>query len=96
MMSAEINSDQSQDAEAKSQRTLSGVVVSDKMDKTIVVKSERKVRHPLYGKYIRRSTKYHVHDENNECKIGDTVTIKECRPVSKTKSWALVQVVSVS
>ncbi len=94
MMSTETNGDQPQDTEAKTQRTLSGVVISDKMDKTIVVKSERKVRHPLYGKYIRRSTKYHVHDENNECKIGDTVTIKECRPVSKTKSFSLVQVVS--
>jgi len=96
MMSTETNTDQSESTEAKTQRTVKGVVVSDKMDKTIVVKSERKVRHPLYGKYIRRSTKYHAHDENNECKIGDTVTIKECRPVSKTKSWALVQVVSAS
>ncbi len=95
-MSTETNTDQSQSTEVEAQRTLSGVVVSDKMDKTIVVKSERKVRHPIYGKYIRRSTKYHVHDENNECKIGDTVTIKECRPVSKTKSWALVQVVTAS
>ncbi|HIO91366.1 MAG TPA: 30S ribosomal protein S17 [Leucothrix mucor] len=95
-MSTETNTDQSESTEAKTQRTVKGVVVSDKMDKTIVVKSERKVRHPLYGKYIRRSTKYHAHDENNECKIGDTVTIKECRPVSKTKSWALVQVVSAS
>ncbi len=95
-MSTETNADQSQSTEVEAQRTLSGVVVSDKMDKTIVVKSERKVRHPIYGKYIRRSTKYHVHDENNECKIGDTVTIKECRPVSKTKSWALVQVVTAS
>lgn len=96
MMSTEINSDQSVAAEVKSQRTMMGVVLSDKMDKTIVVKSERKVRHPLYGKYIRRSTKYHVHDENNECKIGDTVTIKECRPMSKTKSWVLVQVVTTA
>ncbi len=95
-MSTETNADQSQSAEVKTQRTLNGVVVSDKMDKTIVVKSERKVRHPIYGKYVRRSTKYHVHDENNECKIGDTVTIKECRPISKTKSWALVQVVTAS
>ena len=93
-MSTETNTDQSQSTEVEAQRTLSGVVVSDKMDKTIVVKSERKVRHPIYGKYIRRSTKYHVHDENNECKIGDTVMIKECRPFSKTKSWMLVQVVS--
>ena len=98
MMSTETNSDQVVDqsvsTEAKTERTITGHVVSDKMDKTIVVKSERKVRHPLYGKYIRRSTKYHVHDENNECKMGDTVRIKECRPFSKTKSWMLVQVVS--
>lgn len=95
MMTTEINSDQSVSTEeVKKQRTVTGKVVSDKMDKTIVVKSERKVRHPLYGKYIRRSTKYHVHDESNECKMGDTVTIKECRPMSKTKSWTLVQVVN--
>ena len=99
MMSTETNSDQvssdeSVSTEAKTERTVIGKVVSDKMEKTIVVKSERKVRHPLYGKYIRRSTKYHVHDEKNECKMGDTVTIKECRPLSKTKSWTLVQVVS--
>ncbi|HFD31126.1 MAG TPA: 30S ribosomal protein S17 [Gammaproteobacteria bacterium] len=97
-MSTETNSDQVVDqsvsTEVKTERTITGHVVSDKMDKTIVVKSERKVRHPLYGKYIRRSTKYHVHDENNECKMGDTVRIKECRPFSKTKSWMLVQVVS--
>ncbi|MCK5896126.1 MAG: 30S ribosomal protein S17 [Cocleimonas sp.] len=95
-MSTETASDQSVSTEEKTQRTQTGVVTSDKMDKTIVVKSERKVRHPLYGKYIRRSTKYHVHDEKNECKIGDTVTIKECRPLSKTKSWVLVQVVNAS
>ena len=102
MMSTDINSDQVIDqtnkqevsTEIKTQRTLTGKVVSDKMDKTIVVKSERKVRHPLYGKYVRRSTKYHVHDENNECKMGDVVTIKECRPMSKTKSWTLVRVIS--
>jgi small subunit ribosomal protein S17 len=95
MMSTDASNEQSVSTEeATVGRTLTGQVVSDKMDKTIVVKRERKVRHPLYGKYIRRSTKYHVHDENNECKIGDTVTIKECRPLSKTKSWMLVQVVS--
>jgi small subunit ribosomal protein S17 len=94
MMSTETSNEQSVSTEATTERTLTGLVISDKMDKTIVVKSERKVRHPLYGKYIRRSTKYHVHDESNECKIGDTVTIKECRPMSKTKSWMLVQVVS--
>jgi small subunit ribosomal protein S17 len=74
-------------------RTLIGQVVSDKMDKSAVVLVERRVRHPLYGKYIRRSSKLHVHDENNECRQGDTVTIRQCRPVSKTKSWALVEVV---
>lgn len=79
--------------QAKLERTLTGRVVSDKMDKSAVVMVERKVRHPLYGKYIRRSTKLHIHDENNECRQGDTVTIKQTRPVSKTKSWALLEVV---
>ncbi len=79
--------------EAKVERTLTARVVSDKMNKSAVVMVERKVRHPLYGKYIRRSTKLHIHDENNECKQGDTVTIKQIRPVSKTKSWALLEVV---
>ena len=74
-------------------RTLTGRVVSDKMDKSAVVMVERKVRHPLYGKYIRRSTKMHIHDENNECRQGDTVTIRQCRPISKTKSWQLLEVV---
>ena len=73
-------------------RTVQGRVVSNKMDKSIVVLGERKVKHPLYGKFIRRSTKYHAHDANNECNIGDTVEIKECRPMSKTKSWTLVKV----
>ncbi len=63
------------------------------MDKTAVVLSERQVKHPLYKKYIRRSTKLHVHDENNECEIGDDVAIRECRPLSKTKSWQLVSVI---
>jgi len=81
------------DHKAKVERSISGKVVSDKMDKTIVVLGERKVKHPLYGKFIRRSTKYHVHDENNECRVGDTVEIRECRPLSKTKSWLLVKVV---
>ena len=80
-------------SEEKLERTLTGRVVSDKMDKSAVVMVERKVRHPLYGKYIRRSTKLHIHDENNECRQGDTVTIKQTRPVSKTKSWALLEVV---
>ena len=79
--------------EKKLVRTLTGEVVSDKMEKSAVVMVERRVRPPLYGKYIRRSTKVHIHDENNECKQGDTVTIQECRPVSKTKTWKLVEVV---
>ncbi|HEB99064.1 MAG TPA: 30S ribosomal protein S17 [Thiotrichales bacterium] len=79
--------------ENKVQRTLSGRVVSDKMDKSITVLIERRVKHPLYGKYIRRSTKLHVHDENNECREGDVVTIEQCRPISKTKSWRLVSIV---
>ncbi|MEJ2138198.1 MAG: 30S ribosomal protein S17 [Gammaproteobacteria bacterium] len=75
------------------QRTLTAKVVSDKMDKTVSVSVERKVKHPMYGKYMRRSTKYMVHDEENACKEGDIVTIAECRPVSKNKSWRLVDIV---
>ena len=71
-------------------RILTGTVVSDKMDKTIVVKVERRYQHPIYKKYIRRSKKYHAHDENNQCKIGDTVSIRECRPLSKLKRWEVV------
>jgi small subunit ribosomal protein S17 len=81
-------------SEEKKQRTVNGVVLSNKMDKTVTVMIERKVKHPLYGKYIKRSTKLHVHDENNDCGIGDTVTITECRPKSKTKSWELVEVLN--
>lgn len=73
-------------------RTLQGRVVSNKMDKSITVMIERKVKHPIYGKYIKRSTKLHAHDESNVCNEGDFVSIKECRPLSKTKSWALVEV----
>jgi len=69
---------------------MQGVVVSDKMDKTIVVKVERRYQHPIYKKYIRRSKKYHAHDENNQCKVGDTVSIRECRPLSKLKRWEVV------
>ena len=77
-------------------RTLTGKVVSDKMDKSIVVLIERRVQHPLYGKSIRRSTKLHAHDESNTAKLGDVVTIKESRPISKTKSWTLVEVVEAA
>ena len=76
----------------KSARTLTGRVSSDKMDKTITVVIERLVRHPVYGKYLRRSTKLHAHDENNECRSGDLVMIEQCRPLAKTKAWRLVKV----
>jgi small subunit ribosomal protein S17 len=72
--------------------TLSGRVVSNKMNKSITVAIERQVAHPLYGKFIRRRSKLHAHDENNECHEGDLVLIQECRPLSKTKSWRLVKV----
>ncbi len=78
--------------QAKNTRTVTGRVVSDKMDKTVTVLVERKVAHPIYGKYVKRSTKLHAHDESNECKMGDTVSIEECRPLSKSKSWRLVKV----
>jgi len=71
-------------------RILSGVVVSDKMDKTVVVRVERRVMHPIYRKFIRRSKKYHAHDENNVFKTGETIRIRECRPLSKTKSWEVI------
>ncbi|GAD78799.1 30S ribosomal protein S17 [Vibrio ezurae] len=74
-------------------RTSLGRVVSDKGDKSIVVAIERMVKHPIYGKFVKRTTKIHAHDENNECGLGDTVEIQECRPLSKTKSWTLVKVV---
>lgn len=80
-------------ASDKIERTLTGRVVSNKMDKSVTVKIERLVKHPMYGKYIRRSTKLHVHDENNQCQEGDLVTIRQCRPISKTKSWTLVEIV---
>jgi len=79
--------------EAKIERTLTGRVVSDKMDKTVTVLIERLVKHAVYGKFIRRSTKLHVHDENNISKEGDMVVIKESRPYSKSKTWSLVEVV---
>ena len=70
-----------------------GVVSSNKMDKTITVKVERKVKHPLYGKFVKKTTRFHAHDEKNECNIGDLVKIMETRPLSKTKRWRLVEVV---
>jgi len=77
-------------------RTLTGKVVSDKMDKTVTVLVERKVKHPTYGKIIRRSNKFHAHDENNEYKTGDLVIISESRPLSKTKSWVVTALVEKS
>jgi small subunit ribosomal protein S17 len=73
-------------------RTVIGRVTSNKMDKTITVLVERKVKHPIYGKFVKRSTKLHAHDGNNECAIGDTVSIQECRPMSKSKCWTLIKV----
>ncbi|QDP02487.1 30S ribosomal protein S17 [Thalassotalea sp. PS06] len=75
-------------------RTLQGRVVSDKMDKSITVLIERRVKHPIYGKFMIRSTKLKAHDENNVCNEGDLVTIRECAPISKSKSWTLVDVVT--
>jgi len=71
---------------------LTGKVVSSKMDKSITVLIERRVKHPVYGKYVSKSSKIKAHDESNECKAGDLVTIEECRPLSKTKSWSLVKI----
>ncbi|MCG7870295.1 MAG: 30S ribosomal protein S17 [Candidatus Thiodiazotropha taylori] len=75
-----------------SNRTLIGQVVSDAMDKTITVTVERRVKHPVYGKFMKRSTKVHAHDEANECHSGDTVMVEQCRPLSKSKTWRLVKV----
>jgi small subunit ribosomal protein S17 len=79
--------------QTKTTRTLTGRVVSNKMDKTITVEVDRQVAHPLYQKIVRRRSKLHAHDEQNECTEGDLVMIEECRPLSKTKSWRLVKVV---
>ncbi len=82
-------SEQQTEAKTSSPRVVTGTVVSNKMDKSITVQIERRVKHPIYGKYMRRSTKLHAHDEENVCNIGDLVTIVECRPMSKTKSFTL-------
>jgi small subunit ribosomal protein S17 len=78
-------------SETKTVRSLTGTVVSDKMNKTVTVLVERKVKHPLYGKVMVRSKKYHAHDENGECHQGDVVMIEECRPISKTKAWRVAK-----
>lgn len=79
--------------ETKAKRTVMGKVISNKMDKTITVMIERKVKHPVYGKYIKRSTKLHAHDASNECNEGDVVTVVACRPLSKSKKWMLENIV---
>jgi small subunit ribosomal protein S17 len=79
--------------QAAGNRTLQGRVVSDKMDKSITVVIERRVKHPIYGKFVRRSTKVHAHDENNECHVGDVVVVEQCRPISKTKKWRFIKLV---
>ena len=80
-------------AERNLRKTRIGVVTSNKMTKTITVAVERKVKHPMYGKFLKKTTKFHAHDEKNECSVGDTVKIMESRPLSKTKRWRLVEVV---
>lgn len=96
-------SDQNQAASAsagdtaeKNSRTVTGRVTSNKMVQTATVQVERRIKHPIYGKYMRRSKKYHVHDENNVLNIGDVVQIRECRPMSKTKSWTLDKVLTAA
>ncbi|MBR9868778.1 30S ribosomal protein S17 [uncultured Amphritea sp.] len=79
-------------AAEKRTRTVTGKVISNKADKTITVLVERKEKHPIYGKFVTRSTKLHAHDEQNECQMGDTVTVAESRPLSKSKSWTLVKI----
>ena len=81
-------------AERNLRKTRVGVVTSNKMNKTITVAIERKVKHPIYGKFVKKTSKFHAHDEKNECSIGDTVKIMETRPLSKTKRWRLVEVVA--
>jgi small subunit ribosomal protein S17 len=80
-------------SEATNKRQLTGRVVSDKMQKTVTVLVERRVKHPLYGKFITRSSRFHAHDEARECKEGDLVLIEECRPIAKTKTWRVIQLV---
>ena len=79
-------------AEKGNKRTIKGVVISSKMDKTIVVKAERLVKHPVFHKYVRKHVKYKAHDEKNQCKLGDTVLIIEARPLSKEKRWRMLEI----
>jgi small subunit ribosomal protein S17 len=84
------------DEKTRTARSATGRVISNKMNKTITVQVDRRIRHPLYGKIITRRSKLHAHDESNECKEGDLVLIEECRPLSKTKTWRLVKVLERS
>ncbi len=77
--------------ENKTKKSITAKVIKTAMNKSAVVSVERLVKHPVNGKYIKRSTKYHIHDENNKCNVGDTIKIKQCRPISKTKTWTLVE-----
>ena len=86
-------SEETKTAERNLRKTRTGVVRSNKMDKTITVTVERRVKHPIYGKFVKKTTSFHAHDEKNECTIGDIVRIMESRPLSKTKRWRLVEVV---
>jgi small subunit ribosomal protein S17 len=79
--------------QAADNRTLQGRVVSDKMDKSVTVMIERRVKHPIYGKFVRKSTKVHAHDENNECQVGDVIVVEQCRPLSKTKKWRFIKLI---
>ena len=81
-----------QEAKASNPRAVTGVVTSDRMEKSITVKVERRVKHPVYGKFVRKSSKIHAHDENNDCNVGDTVTVIECRPLSKTVRFNVLKV----
>ncbi len=93
MTATEAQKTETASTDAVVQRTLTGAVSSNLMDKTVTVKIERKIKHPVYGKYIKRTTSIHVHDENNECSKGDVIMIEQCRPISKTKSWRLVKII---
>ena len=89
-------SEENQTTQIRQRRILVGTVISDKMDKTVTVKIERRVKHPVYGKYITRSSKVHAHDEENKASLGDTVVVAESRPYSKSKSWKLVEIVETA
>ncbi len=92
-MAEETQSAETKSVERNLRKTRTGVVRSSKMDKTIIVSVERRVKHPIYGKFVKKTTKFHAHDEKNECGVGDIVRIMETRPLSKTKRWRLVEIV---